>query len=321
MGTLLAVQNLSIGVRRERATFTAVDAISFNIEEGEILGLVGESGCGKSLTCLSIPALLAPGVERLGGKILFRGLDLAALSPAELCRVRGKDISMIFQEPAASLNPLHRVGTQIAETLELHGMADKKERRAAALDIMGSLGLSEPEKLFRAYPHELSGGMCQRVMIAIAAICRPALLLADEPTTALDTASQSQILELLQKINRQFGAAILFVSHDLGLVSRICRRALVMYAGKIVESGSTDDVFHHPAHPYTQSLIGAIPRREQKGKPLANIPGRVPSIAEPRRGCPFAPRCAWAEARCTTAFPEETSVGGIHRAACVRISV
>jgi oligopeptide/dipeptide ABC transporter ATP-binding protein len=320
MGTLLEVRRLSVGVRRGTDRFTAVDGISFHIEEGEILALVGESGCGKSLTCLSIPALLAPGVERFGGEILFKGRELTGLSPEELGRLRGKEISMIFQEPAASLNPLQRIGPQIAEVLELHGLGDKKTRRAETLDIMEKLGLPEPEKLFRAWPHELSGGMCQRVMIAIAAICRPALLLADEPATALDTAAQTQILELLRKINRDFGAAVLFVSHDLGLVSRICRRALVMYAGKIVESGGTDEIFSRPGHPYTRSLIGAIPRREQKGKPLANIPGRVPPIEEPRRGCPFAPRCARAESRCAAAFPDAADLGGGHWVHCVKNS-
>ncbi|MDR1239807.1 MAG: ABC transporter ATP-binding protein [Treponema sp.] len=316
---LLEVRHLSIGVRRGKETFAAVDDISFFIEEGEILGLVGESGCGKSLTCLSIPALLAPGIERLGGTVLFRGRDLAALSQKELSRLRGGEISFIFQEPAASLNPLHRVGRQIAEVLELHGLGDKKKRRAEVLDIMERLGLPEPENLYRAWPHELSGGMCQRVMIAIAAISRPTLLLADEPATALDTASQSRILELLQKINRDFGAAVLFVSHDLGLVSRICRRTLVMYAGKIVETGNTGDVFSRPAHPYTQSLMEAIPRRDRKGKPLAQIPGRVPPIEEPRRGCPFAPRCPAAESRCAAAFPEPLNLGGGHWVYCVNL--
>jgi oligopeptide/dipeptide ABC transporter ATP-binding protein len=320
MGTLLEVRHLSLGIRRGKEIFTAVDRISFHIDEGEILGLVGESGCGKSLTCLSIPALLAPEVERLGGDLLFRDRSLTGLSPEELSRVRGKEISMIFQEPAASLNPLRRIGPQIAETLELHGLGDKNSRRAEVLNIMANLGLPEPEKMVKAYPHELSGGMCQRVMIAIAAICRPALLLADEPTTALDTATQTQILELLRKINREFGASILFVSHDLGLISRVCNRTLVMYAGKIVESGNTDDIFNHAAHPYTRSLIGAIPRKEQKGKPLANIPGKVPSIEEPRSGCPFAPRCACAEKRCAAAFPEETNLGGSHRVYCFRDS-
>jgi peptide/nickel transport system ATP-binding protein len=316
---LLEVEHLSIGVKRGKETFTVVDDIGFHIKKGELLALVGESGCGKSLTCLSIPALLAPGVERLGGNIVFKGRSLTALPQEELIRLRGNEISMIFQEPGASLNPLHRIGTQIAETLELHNLGNnKKKRRAEVLDIMEHLGLPEPDKLFRAWPHELSGGMCQRVMIAIAAICRPALLLADEPTTALDTATQTQILGLLRKINREFGTAILFVSHDLGLVSRICRRTLVMYAGKIVESGPTEDVFSRPAHPYTQCLIGAIPRRDRKGKPLTHIPGRVPPIEEPRRGCPFAPRCAGAEERCAAAFPEAIILGGGHWVYCVK---
>jgi oligopeptide/dipeptide ABC transporter ATP-binding protein len=318
MEILLDVRHLSVGIRRGKGFLTAVDDISFRLEEGEILGLVGESGCGKSLTCLSIPALLSPGIKRLAGNILFKGRDLTALSPEDLTQIRGREISMIFQEPAASLNPLHKIGPQITETLKLHGVRDKKRLRNEALDIMEKLGLPEPERLFRAYPHELSGGMCQRVMIAIAVICGPALLLADEPATALDTVTQTQILELLQKINRDFGVSILFVSHDLGLIRRLCRRTLVMYAGKIVEGGDVSDIFDHPAHPYTRSLIGAIPRREQKGKPLANIPGRVPSIEEVQTGCPFAPRCAQAEDLCFRAFPEETNLGGSHRAYCRR---
>jgi oligopeptide/dipeptide ABC transporter ATP-binding protein len=315
---LLQVRHLSVGVRRGKKTFTAVDDVGFTVGEGEILGLVGESGCGKTLTCLSIPGLLGPETERLGGTVLFRGRDLAALSEKELNRLRGREISMVFQEPAASLNPLHRAGRQIAEVLELHGMADKKKRRAETLDMMERLGLPEPEKLFRAWPHELSGGMCQRVMIAIAAVCRPALLLADEPAAALDTASRTRTLELLRTINRDFGTAVLFVSHDLDLVGRICRRVMVMYAGKIVESGGLEDVFGRPAHPYTRSLMGAVPRGDRKGQPLAAIPGRVPPLEEPRRGCPFSPRCAAAEERCAAAFPEAADLGGGHWAACVK---
>jgi peptide/nickel transport system ATP-binding protein len=316
MEHLLAVQHLSIGVRRGGETFTAVDDLSFHIDPGEILGLVGESGCGKSLTCLAVPGLLPPGVERLGGSIRFRGRGLGDLPPEELIRLRGREIALIFQEPAAALNPLHRIGPQIAETLELHGWGDKKKRRAEVLDIMARLGLPEPEKLYRAWPHELSGGMRQRVMIAIAAVCRPALLLADEPTTALDGAAQARILELLQGINRDFGAAILFVSHDLGLVSRLCQRTLVMYAGKIVEAGGTEEVFSRPAHPYTRALTGAIPSGNRKGEALANIPGQAPPLEEPRRGCPFAPRCGQAEASCA-AFPPAAQLGSGHLAFCV----
>jgi ABC-type glutathione transport system ATPase component len=266
MGTLLEVRGLSVAVRRKKECFTAVDDISFHIEEGEILGLVGESGGGKTLTCLSIPGLLPPGVEQAGGEIFFRGRSLGGLSPAELDRFRGQEISLIFQEPAASLNPLHRIGPQIAETLELHGRGDTRSRRAEALAMMAALGLPEPERLYRAWPHELSGGMCQRVMIAIAAVCRPALILADEPTTALDTVSRRQILELLQKINRDFGTAVLFVSHDLDVVSRFCRRALVMCGGKIVESGPAAELFSRPAHPYTRSLSAAVLRQKARNR-------------------------------------------------------
>jgi oligopeptide/dipeptide ABC transporter ATP-binding protein len=317
MGTLLEAQHLSIGISRGREFFTAVDDITFQINQGEILGLVGESGCGKSLTCLSIPGLLSPGVAISGGGLFFKGQSLRGLPREELSRIRGKEISMIFQEPGTSLNPLQKIGRQIAEPLKLHGITGKKILRAEVLDIMGRLGLPEPENLIRAYPHQLSGGMCQRVMIAIAAICRPALILADEPTTALDSGTQTQILELLRKINRDFGSSILFVSHDLGLVNRICGRTLVMYAGKIVEQGDVSDIFNHPLHPYTRSLIGAIPRKDLKGKALANIPGRVPSVEEPRSGCPFAPRCEYSEPRCTAAFPGETRPGKNHRVCCI----
>lgn len=294
---------------------TAVDTISLNIEEGEITGLAGESGCGKSLSALSIPRLLPREAEITGGEILFQGdknkapLNMAALDEKELCRIRGKDISMIFQEPRLSLNPLQRIGTQIAEVLTVHGLSGKKESRAAALEMLNKLGLNKSQNIFEAYPHQLSGGMCQRVMIAIAAICRPKLLIADEPTTALDEKIQNQILELLAGINGETGAAVLFISHDLSLVRRFCRRFLVMYAGKIVEGGNAGDIFTHAVHPYTRGLIGAIPGKEQRGKALANIPGKVPSIEDRLPGCPFAPRCPLAQEKCREAFPPKTDLG------------
>jgi oligopeptide/dipeptide ABC transporter ATP-binding protein len=226
---------------------------------------------------------------------------------------------MIFQEPRQSLNPLIRIGAQIAETPELHGISDEKEAKAAALDMLEKLGFADPIKIYRAYPHQLSGGMCQRVMIGIAAICRPRLLIADEPATALDAAIQDQILELLAHINRESGAAILFISHDLSVVRRFCSRFLVMYAGRIVEQGPVETLFTSPAHPYTRGLISAIPGREQRGKALANISGRVPSIEDRLPGCPFAPRCAQARDRCLEVFPPETDLGNGHRARCFMI--
>jgi len=316
---LLEVKNLTIGIKGAGGLLIAVDNISFEIQAGEILALAGESGCGKSLTALSITGLLPRPAIITNGEILFkqdRIILLNSLGEEELCRIRGKEISFIFQEARQSLNPLIRVGPQITETLELHGSADKKETKALALDMLAKLGFNEPEKVFHAFPHQLSGGMCQRVMIAIAAICRPRLLLADEPTAGLDSASQEQFLSLLADINRDFGTAILFISHDLSIARRFCRRFLIMYAGKIVEEGPAQTLFS-PAHPYTRGLINAIPDREQRGKPLANIPGMSPAIQDRLSGCPFAPRCPNTREFCAAAFPAAKDMGGGHRMYCI----
>ena len=316
---LLEARNLSVGIRRRGAYLPAVEDVSFDIEAGEIAGLAGESGCGKTLTALSIAGLLPRAAEIGGGAIRFNpggpdaagdSSDLLALDEDALCRIRGKEISMIFQESRESLNPLMRAGAQIAETLELHGLGDKKQSRAAALDMIARLGFADPAQVWSAFPHQLSGGMCQRVMIAIAAICRPRLLIADEPVTALDAAAGDQILELLARINRESGAAILCISHDLSVVRRFCRRFLVMYAGKIVEEGPAEALFSSPAHPYTKGLIGAIPGREQRGRLLANIPGQAPSIEDRLSGCPFAPRCPQVREPCRAAFPPAMDLGG-----------
>jgi peptide/nickel transport system ATP-binding protein len=313
---LLEVRNLSVGIKRRNEILRAVDRISFTVDAGEIVALAGESGCGKSLTALSIPRLLPPAAVILGGDISYNGVSLSSLDEDALCRLRGKDISIIFQESRQSLNPLTRIGSQIAETLELHGEKNKKAAKAAALDMIAKLGLPEPERIFFAFPHQLSGGMCQRVMIGIAAICRPKLLIADEPSTALDAAAQSQILSLLGEINHDFDTSIFFISHDLSAARRFCRRFMVMYAGKIIEEGPVEALFLEPAHPYTIGLIGATPGRERRGAPLANIPGKIPTIEEKLPGCPFAPRCSRVESRCLEAFPPETDLGGGHRARC-----
>ncbi|MDR2480473.1 MAG: ABC transporter ATP-binding protein [Treponema sp.] len=320
--TLLEVRNLSVGIRGGAAPLSqkqialAIDNISFNIDAGEIAGMAGESGCGKSLTALAISRLLPAAAKIAGGTITFNGIPLHSLAEKELCQIRGNAISMIFQEPRLFLNPLMRAGAQIAETLELHGLAGKKAARSTALDTLAKLGFAEPEKIYSAFPHQLSGGMCQRVMIAIAAVCRPKLLIADEPSTALDAAAQEQILSLLKQINRDFGTAILFISHDLSVIRRFCGRFMVMYAGNIVESGPAEEIFSAAAHPYTQALIGAIPCRERRGKPLANISGRVPAITDRLPGCPFAPRCPRALKKCRTGFPPETNPGGGHTTHC-----
>ncbi|MDR1325146.1 MAG: ABC transporter ATP-binding protein [Treponema sp.] len=326
MNFLLQVGRLSIGVSDRHQMsgankpLLAVDDISFTIRAGEIVGIVGESGCGKTLTALSIPALLPEGVSRVSGSIVFDGVDLGALSLRELTTRRGKDISMIFQEPMSSLNPLLRVGRQIAESLELHGDTERTYVRQKILDIMRQVELPDPVKIATMYPHQLSGGMRQRVMIALAIVCGPRLLIADEPTTALDVTIQAQILRLLRRINRELGVAILFISHDLALLSHICDRMLVMYAGKIVEEGTASDLFTVPVHEYTQGLIGSIPDRSRKGMALVNIPGKVPSLEELggiRDGCPFAPRCYSALETCLTHFPKATTLNAQHRVHCV----
>ncbi|MDR2304947.1 MAG: ABC transporter ATP-binding protein [Treponema sp.] len=304
MKKILSVENLSVGLKRNREWLEAVRNISFSIREAGITGLVGESGCGKSLTALSITGLLPEGIAANSGKVYFDGEDLLRKSEQELCQIRGKDISMIFQESAESLNPLLKIGFQIGETLALHGEKDKKRIRTEVLQIMGELGLPDPEKLREAYPHQLSGGMCQRVMIALAMINRPRLLIADEPATALDMDTQSQILELLKKLNRTMKTAILYISHDLSVVRKFCDQVLVMYAGKIVESGSAEEVFSRPLHPYTRGLSLAVPGAGMRDKPLAGIPGKVPSIEEKFPGCPFVPRCSLALDECREAFPE-----------------
>jgi peptide/nickel transport system ATP-binding protein len=317
MTPLLRVENLTVSIKKDKHFLTAVDDISFDIQAGEILGIVGESGCGKSLTALSIPALLPEAAAIKTGKILFNGVDLRALSQQELYRIRGREISMVFQEPVPSLNPLLKIGRQIAEPLVLHGETDRIAVKRQVLDIMRILGLREPDRIIEAYPHQLSGGMCQRVMIALAVICKPKLLIADEPTTALDITTQEQILDLMKSINNEYGTSILFISHDLSIISRLCARVLVMYAGCLVEEGSAAEVFTNPGHEYTKGLIGSIPGRNLKGKDLANIPGKVPSVEEKRPpGCPFAPRCSKVTEQCIKSFPEKKELSAGHYAYC-----
>jgi peptide/nickel transport system ATP-binding protein len=334
MTPLLRAERISINIKQanSKREFNAVDSVSFEMYPGEILGIVGESGCGKSLTALSLAGLLPAAAELSGGSVFFEGRKTSALPEGELRKIRGKEIAFVFQEPALSLNPLIKTGRQIMETLILNGSRgqttlrkqDKLLFKQEALDFMRRLGLPEPERVYDSYPHQLSGGMCQRVMIAIAMIRGPKLLVADEPTTALDVTTEAQILDLMKQINSDSGTGILFISHDLKVIRSICSRVLVMYAGRIVESGPVEELFAHPLHEYTRGLLGSIPGREQKGKALANIPGKVPSLEErggaKDRGCPFAPRCASAMLRCFESFPEETVTGPAdkpHSAHCI----
>jgi len=293
---LLELRNLCVGIQRRHKHLPIIDGASFAVNAGEIVALVGESGCGKTLTSLSVSRLLPPVAEITGGEILFHGgngeagepVNLCSLAEKELCQIRGKEIAMIFQEPRQSLNPLMRVGTQIAEAPELHfgkvnGKAVRKKAEVEVLELLQRLKFPDPEKILGAFPYQLSGGMCQRVMIAIAAICHPKLLIADEPTSSLDTENQDNIIALLAQVNREFGTAVLFISHDLSLARRFCSRTLVMREGKIIEEGSSESVFSSPSHPYTAALIGAIPRRENQPRHFAELA----SVGIAKKAVPF----------------------------------
>ena len=322
MEALLEVSNLSIDIRRDGKLLSSVKDISFSVYPGETVGIMGESGSGKSLTALSIPALLGKDKQVSSGSILLRSghtaVNLLTAPEKELEQIRGKEISMIFQEPYDSLNPLIKVGAQIEETLELHGEKDRELIKAGARELMMNLGLNDPGKIADTYPHRLSGGMCQRVMIALAIICRPRLLIADEPTTALDHETQNQILAIMKDINRSMGTSILLISHDPEVIRNLCGRLLVMYSGRILEEGPTEDIFAHPAHEYTRMLLHSIPGRINRSRPLVNIPGRIPSLEEGRPpGCPFHPRCGKALPECKDNLPPAKLIGANHKTHCI----
>jgi len=306
---LLEVNNLSAGVKKDGKVYRILNGVSFSIGEGEIVGLAGESGCGKSMTALSIPNLLPHDIKILGGEIILNNIPLTSMSEKELSYIRGKEISVIFQDIRQALNPLMRVGGQITEMLELAGSTDNEANKSQALETLASLGFEEPEKIFDAFPHQLSGGMCQRVMTAIAVIRRPRLLLADEPSSALDMESQRHILSLLTEMNQKYKTSVLIISHDLSIIRQFCSRFLVMYAGRIIEEGQAGTLFS-PLHPYTNALIKTIPEKDKRGKKLDSIHGKVPSIYDKFSGCPFAPRCAKAQSICTQSFPPEKEING-----------
>ena len=314
---LLEVRDLRVGFETADGAkiIVAVDGVSFAVPEGGTLGLVGESGSGKSVTCLSVLKLLAERGRILSGEVLFEGRDLMALGQDEMQALRGDEIAMIFQDPMSSLNPVKRVGWQIAEALVIHENLSLKAAEGKAVELLASVGIPEPKMRARAFPHQLSGGMCQRVMIAMALACKPKLLIADEPTTALDVTIQAQILRLLRQLADDTGTAVVLITHDLGVVAEVADEVAVMYAGRVVETAPVAEIFADPKHPYTMGLLGSLPSRSTRGARLPMIKGAVPAPEQYPAGCRFAPRCPSARDLCSREKPQTTQQFG-RRFAC-----
>ena len=310
------MEGLKTHFKTQDGSVKAVDGIDFHVNQSRTLGIVGESGCGKSVTSLSIMRLLPRNGRSLAGRILLEGRDLLKLPEDEMRAIRGDDVSMIFQEPMTSLNPVFTCGEQVAEAIRQHKKVDDREAKKRVVDLFKLVGIPAAERRVKDYPHELSGGMRQRVMIAMALSCDPKLLIADEPTTALDVTIQAQILELLRGIQQQKQMAIMLITHDLGVIAEMAQDVIVMYAGKVVERGSVEQIFEKPLHPYTQGLLASIPGSGTKGKRLNVIKGTVPHPFNLPPGCTFAPRCPHAFDRCPTAFPALMDQGDNHKAAC-----
>ena len=316
---LLQVQNLAAYFFLDEGVLKAVDGLSFDIDAGETVALVVESGCGKTIVALSLLGVVPSPGRVVGGAIRFDGVDVVRASPAELRRVRGAGIGIVFQEPGAALNPVHTVGRQIADVVQLHRGLTRHEADAEAVRLLGEMEIPEPEKRAKAYPHQLSGGMRQRATIAVAVSARPRLLIADEPTTALDVTTQREILELLARLQREFGMSLLIITHDIGVVEEMAKRVMVMYAGKLVEVGNAERVFGDPKHPYTQGLLRSVPRLGTGRKaPLEGIPGVVPDLLTLPPGCSFHQRCPLGDAACTAAFPPLDPVAG-RLCACYKV--
>jgi oligopeptide transport system ATP-binding protein len=313
---LLEVHDLHTVFSTKNGNVKAVDGVSFEINPGETLGIVGESGSGKSVTALSVMRLQRPG-KILSGTVRFQGRDLTKVSEGEMREIRGQDIAMIFQDPMTSMNPVFRTGWQVAEPVRLHHGIDKVKAMAVAVAMLGKVGIPTPETRARDYPHQFSGGMRQRAMIAMGLTTTPKVLIADEPTTALDVTIQAQILDLLRNVNRDFGTATILITHNLGVVAGMCERVMVMYAGRVVESGPTVDVFAHPKHPYTWSLLRSIPRLDaERHEPLKPIEGLPPDLIDLPSGCAFHPRCQFKVERCSRETPALNRVGETQLAAC-----
>ncbi len=318
MTRLLEIEDLAVQFFTSEGIVRAVDGITYHVEAGETVAIVGESGSGKSVSALSILRLIPdPPGKITSGKIKFDGTDLLELDDAAIRDVRGKDIGMVFQEPMTSLNPVLSIGRQLTETLEQHLSVSKGETQERAIELLGMVGISEPERRLRQFPHHLSGGMRQRVMIAMSLACRPKLIIADEPTTALDVTIQAQILELMKDLTRQMGVALIVITHNLGVVARYADRVNVMYAGKIIESGVSEDIYHRPRHPYTRGLLKSVPRLDQpRGERLEPIIGHPPDMTQLDDGCAFRPRCPFAVERCAHERPDLELVGEGHMSAC-----
>ncbi|HVV40830.1 MAG TPA: ABC transporter ATP-binding protein [Nitrobacter sp.] len=322
---VLDVRNLRTVFFTNSGLFKAVDDVSFTVRRGETLAIVGESGCGKSVTALSIMRLVqSPPGKIVGGSVSLEGTDLLALDDAGIRAIRGSRISMIFQEPMTSLNPVMRIGDQISEAIRLHQPVSARDAWAQSIRMLRLVRIPEPERRVKEYPHQMSGGMRQRAMIAMALACRPALLIADEPTTALDVTIQAQILALMLELQNELGMGLIMITHDLGVVAQTAQHVIVMYAGKKVEEAPVERLFADPRHPYTKGLLAsipAVPTRDGKDEErLAEIPGTVPSLTKLPAGCAFAPRCGWAVARCREEYPPLQTIASGHQAACWRAS-
>ena len=300
--SLLKVSNLGVQFQTNDGVVSAVNGVSFELEKGQTLGIVGESGSGKSQTVLAMMGLLARN-GKTTGEALYQGQNLLAMSPTELNRIRGDRLAMIFQDPMTSLNPYLTVERQMTEVLELHKGISRRDAKKRAIELLDAVRIPEAARRINMYPHEFSGGMRQRVMIAMALLCEPEVLIADEPTTALDVTVQAQILTLLKDLQRDFGTSIVMITHDLGVVAGLCEKVMVMYGGRVMEYGTADNIFYQPSHPYTIGLLGALPRLDHDGSELVSIPGNPPNMAHMPKGCPFSERCTHASSRCADELP------------------
>ena len=316
MTAIIEVRDLYLEFKTSQGRLKALNGISFSVQPGEIFGLVGETGCGKTVTGLSILRLLPRSASITGGQVVFEGTDLLRLPLAQVEALRGSKIAMIFQDPSTSLNPVFSIGSQIERVIRQHMHVSKGKAHEKACSVLEAVGLPDVERSLGSYPHQLSGGMQQRVMIAMALSCNPRLLIADEPTTSLDVTIQAQILKLLRELRSKFNVSVILITHNLGVIAQTCDRMAVLYGGHVVESGSSLDIFNHCQHPYTRGLMNAIPRTGKRGVRMSTIPGSVPSNPGAMSGCTFAPRCEFAMSRCSLENPPSYTIGETHFSAC-----